>query len=358
MKTIKFKCHETQEGEIIIGSHLFDDFENSLLIETLNSLNIEKFIIITDATISKLYLQTVLNFFSIISPVHFIVIDEKEESKTLQIVNYLCEHLTNLGLSKNSCLIALGGGVVGDITGFVASILFRGINFIQIPTSFLSQVDSSIGGKNGVNVNSYKNYIGTIYPASLVISDVAFLNSLSQEEFLNGIAELIKISILCDKDLFNYLKTNYQNIVKFQKENLIHIIKTGVELKNKFVEKDLNDASERKALNFGHTIGHAIETASNFSISHGFAVSIGMAYEIQLTSKLGITPNNIVEETLEVLKLYNLPYQLENNLLNKAIESIAFDKKKEQNKITMPIIKEIGKSNLEKVNIESFNLLK
>ena len=259
-------------------------------------------------------------------------------------------------LSKNynrsDLVISVGGGITGDVTGFLASIYKRGINFINVPTTLLAQVDSAVGGKTGVNSIYGKNLIGSFYQPKLVITDTAFINSLSKREMICGFAEILKHSIIKDLNFFLWLQKNTKLILSKDSEKLIYAIKKSCQIKIHFVTQDINEKGLRMLLNFGHTFAHAIEVKNNYSkkISHGEAVLAGMILAI----KLSIIKKKCNEKTLKhIMSLYkenNLIYTLKNIYNSKWIKSlIPFlkqDKKNNDEKINFLLLKKIGKTEL------------
>lgn len=224
-----------------------------------------------------------------------------EESKCadnfIRLLNFLADHK----LSRTDAVVALGGGVVGDLAGFAASCYLRGIRFIQIPTTLLAAVDSSVGGKTAIDLSAGKNLAGTFYQPSLVLCDTEAFSTLPNEVFSDGCAEVIKYGAICDKELFQTLKD--EDI----KENIEAVVARCVEIKSEIVAEDEFDTGKRQLLNFGHTIGHAIEANSNYRISHGSAVAIGMAVITRCAADMGICSKRCIEEIEAVLKKYGLP---------------------------------------------------
>ncbi len=266
--------------------------------------------LITDINIQRIFPNLVgMNGF---------VIPSGEESKTLEFYTRIIQEIEK----KNpKTIIALGGGVVGDLAGFIAATYKRGIDLVQIPTTLLSMVDSSIGGKNGVNLGEKKNYVGTIYMPKKIIIDLDFLNTLPQEEFEEGMAEIIKYSLVFGRPSANLLSN-------FNKDNLKEIISECYEIKTSIVEKDRNDLNVRHTLNFGHTIGHSLELL--YGLKHGRAISIGMVKEFELAIQKGLASENNKNKLIELLEKYNLPTELPENFDKyRALEMMKADKKGE-----------------------------
>ncbi len=239
--------------------------------------------IICDENVAKLY-GDVINLGD-----KCIVVHASEDDKTLATVEKILAFIKDNGALRSSKLLALGGGIIGDITGFVASMYMRGIKFMQMPTTLLSMVDSSVGGKTGVNFGGVKNNLGAFNQPVQVVIDVDFLKTLTQEELLNGLVESIKIAATCDKNLLTIIHENKDKILAYDVDVLLDIIHRSCDLKRRVVEQDEKESGLRKLLNFGHTIAHGIESDSNYEIKHGYAVAIGMVYEMEYGYKHGLT---------------------------------------------------------------------
>jgi len=270
-------------------------------------------------------------------------VSEGETAKTLKRVEIIYDRLLALKCDRKSVLVALGGGVIGDLVGFVAATYQRGIPFVQIPTTLLSQVDSSVGGKTAVNHPKGKNMIGAFYQPRLVIADLNTLQSLPKNEFRAGLAEVIKYGIIYDANLFNYLEKNTEKILQMDKECLAHIIKTSCAIKAKVVEKDERENHYRMILNFGHTLGHAIEALTNYSrFIHGEAVAIGMVCAARLSYHLRKCSEETPRRIKELIKKCGLPTDFPDLDAQAIIESLYYDKKTTNNKIKFILVKEIG----------------
>ena len=296
----------------------------------------------------------------------FLPFHANEKNKSLRTANYYLNKLLSKNFNRSDLIIGVGGGITGDVTGFVASIFKRGINFINIPTTLLAQVDSAVGGKTGVNSSHGKNLIGSFYQPKLVISDTAFIESLPKKEMICGYAEILKHSIIKDKFFFSWLEKNTKSIIKKKSECLMYAIKKSCEIKKYFVTRDVNENGLRMILNFGHTFAHAIEVKNNYSknTTHGEAVLSGMI----LATKLSVVKKICSPKTLYRLKnIYlknNLVYtykKYENeNSIKKLIPYIKNDKKNNDNKINFILLKNIGKTflpNKSKISINNFKKL-
>ena len=232
-------------------------------------------IIITHPSINSLYGEEVLaSFIAQGWTTDIIEVPEGESSKSLNQAEKLYDHLLALNCDRKSVLVALGGGVIGDLVGFVAATYQRGVSFIQVPTTLLSMVDSSVGGKTAVNHPKGKNMIGAFYQPRLVVGDLETLRTLSQKEYRAGLAEVVKYGVIADAKLFEFLETNYKEIINLEHKFLTHIVETSCAIKASVVEKDERESHYRMILNFGHTFGHAIESLTGYSqFVHGEAVN-------------------------------------------------------------------------------------
>ena len=233
-----------------------------------------------------------------------------EENKNLDTIARLVSASAQLGLDRKSMFIALGGGVSGDITGFLASIYMRGVPFIQIPTSLLAQVDSSVGGKTGVDIAEGKNMVGTFYQPKAVYIDTDVLKTLPEEEYLSGMAEVIKHGFIRDNEFLGFLETNRPQLMALENAAVVRIIHTSCLIKAEVVSADERESDARRILNFGHTIGHAVEAASQFSISHGFAVAIGMVAICRIGVMKALLSAATADRYIELIKQYGLPTEI------------------------------------------------
>ncbi len=282
-----------------------------------------------------------------ITPEVFLLPDG-EEYKDLLWVSYIYGELLKARFDRESLLIALGGGVVGDITGFVASTYMRGIKYVQVPTTLLAQVDSSVGGKTGVNHTLGKNMIGTFYQPSLVLIDVDTLKTLPGREFRAGISEIIKYGVIADKSLFAFLEENREGILAGG-DSLVHVIKRSCEIKADVVSKDERESGLRETLNFGHTIGHALETAGRYTrFLHGEAVAIGICYASALAVKMGVLQNEDAERIKKLIEKYDLPTQIPDDIsVSEIMYAMEIDKKVKAGKIRIILPEAIGRVRIQ-----------
>ena len=247
----------------------------------------DRYVIITDSHVNPLYGEMVrAKLAKTALPVDIIEIPAGEASKSVNIVLDVVKQLIRLKVSRKSLLVALGGGVVGDVTGFIASIYMRSIPYIQIPTTLLAQVDSSVGGKTGVDLPEGKNLLGTFYQPKAVYIGLSFLKTLSDKDFSTGLAEVIKYGIIGDQNLFEFLEHESGGIKKHNPSMMKSLVGRSCKIKAQVVEMDEKELGLRRILNFGHTLGHALEASSGYSLSHGEAVAIGMVGAAKISHRL------------------------------------------------------------------------
>lgn len=298
--------------------------------------------LVTDDKVYGIYNKLINNVFTDYK-LNIVVIKNGEVSKNLKTFETVVDELLDKGIKKYHTLVAFGGGVVGDLTGFIASTLFRGINYIQIPTTLLSQVDSSIGAKTGIDSKFGKNLIGSFYHPKVVLIDPELLKSLSKEDYNNGMAEIIKAGLIHNKKLYDLTKVNH---------DIKELIKEAILVKKHFITIDPFDKKERRILNFGHTYGHALEAALNYEhILHGQAISIGMLKAIQLGINVNVTNPHIYEDVLNTLQKYELIINHPLVETNDIMDKIKFDKKYEADGIDFILIEEIGKPAIKRIKV-------
>lgn len=278
------------------------------------------------------------------------LIPDGERYKNIKTVSEIYEHLSISGATRNTAFIAIGGGVVGDLGGFVASTYHRGMPLVHVPTTLLAQVDSSIGGKTGYNLKTGKNIVGTFYQPIFVFVDTILLTTLSEKEFIAGMAEVIKSALIKDALFFDYLEKNREKILRRDKKALNYVVKHAEKIKINVVERDERESGERAILNFGHTIGHAIERYKNWKILHGEAVAIGMCYAAALSLKKGYISEETYNRILNLIKNYGLPISIRISF-NKLENLIYYDKKRRERDVEWVLLKGIGQAVWgEKVN--------
>jgi len=303
----------------------------------------DKLIIITNPIVKGLYGDALKqNLIAEGFRITILHVPDGEEQKSLEVAGRLYSELTDLYAERMTPILALGGGVIGDLAGFVAATYLRGVPLIQIPTTLLAQVDSSIGGKVAVNHGQLKNKIGAFYQPRLVISDINTLRTLPNKVLTDGLAEVIKSAVIGDKEFFSFLEKNLNKVKSLDNEALEEIVFQSAKIKAEIVEKDEKDLGLRNILNYGHTIGHAIESASDFKVEHGEAVATGMLAAARISNKLGIFDKNELIRLKSVIKKAGLPTLIPNLKLERIIQAIEHDKKILRGKIRFVLPKSIG----------------
>jgi 3-dehydroquinate synthase len=327
---------------IIIGNGII----KGILHQKAKVINPSSAAFISDSNISFIY-RDLIRSFKPGFPVCSLSYRPGEKSKNVKILMKLFRGLVKNKLDRKSLILAFGGGVTGDMAGFLASIYLRGIAFIQIPTSLLAMVDSSIGGKTGLDTGEGKNLIGRFYQPRAVIIDTDFLATLPASEFINGIAEVIKYSLIKDHQYFKFISDNRNEILSLDPAILLKLIETSCRIKASVVEADEYEASLRKVLNFGHTIGHAIERASGYSIPHGYAVAIGMIIEARISCGRNLLEPADLDKATELIKSYGL-LRYAGRIRKMSSRFIYYnaktDKKNESDQVRVIMLRSIGRA--------------
>lgn len=281
---------------------------------------------------------------------NYILIDCSEKIKNFEHYSNITEKILKIGIDRNSTIISIGGGTLGDLSGFIASTILRGVDLILIPTTLLSQVDSSIGGKNGINTKSGKNLVGTFYQPKLVLIDPSILSTMSRREILSGYAEIVKHSLINDKIFFNWLNKNSKKIFKFDSKIITEAIYKSILIKKKYIIADekekLKNKNSRAILNFGHTFGHALETYYKYNkkLTHGEAISIGMIIAAKISYELKYLSYLNLKKIIDHFKSNKLPINEKKMYDKKIFEFIKKDKKNINGKLTFVLINNIGSS--------------
>lgn len=333
---------------IEIKKHLLSEAGLKLITYT----KVAKLCIITDKNVHSIYTRTLINALSSTGfEIHKIVFDSGEKTKSFKSLEYILNYLSQENFSKSDMLIALGGGVIGDLTGFAASIYLRGINYIHFPTTLLAAVDSSVGGKTAINLPQGKNLVGSFWQPSAVLFDTKTIETLSKVELQNGISEMVKAALILDNSLFKLFEENSPSNLGYFIEDAI--IK-AIEVKKKIIEIDEKETGLRKMLNLGHTIGHSLEVCSNFNIPHGIAVAYGTLAISKIAEKKGWSKAHISSRLEEIYSKYqfDLSYHYSNVELAKAAYS---DKKRTNELITLVIPEDIGKCTLKDMHISQLS---
>jgi len=343
-----------KEYPVFTGENIIENISEHIN-DILNKT--KRLIIISEPTVSTLYLEKILTLLKNNFETLYFIIDEGEENKNINTVIQIYDFLLEKKITRDDALIALGGGIVGDITGFVASTYKRGVGFIQIPTTLLSQVDASVGGKTGINHREGKNMIGSFYQPDMVLADVSFLKTLPDRTYKEGISEIIKAGIIKDKKLFEILKTKKDDVIKRNPGIVSEIVSSSIKIKGEIVcEDEREEKGVREILNFGHTIGHIIETETNYTeFSHGEAVAIGMIKETEIAYKKGFLNHRDFEEIFNIISSYDLPIKIPEKISEKVLSKrVSQDKKVRNGKIKIPIPVKIGKAIIKEVKCKDY----
>ncbi|MCG2866121.1 MAG: 3-dehydroquinate synthase [Vulcanisaeta sp.] len=284
------------------------------------------------------------------------IINDGESGKDINTVLGIIKWVHGLGLDRDGVLIGVGGGSVLDTVGFSASIYLRGVDYINVPTTMLSMVDASLGGKTGVNAMGIKNVIGVIRQPRAIIVDLSFLNTLPVHNYVDGFAEVIKYGVTMDGELLNYVINNKDALLSKDRGALEFVVYKSLINKASIVERDeLDKGGERVVLNYGHTVGHAVESATEFSVSHGRAVALGMICEARVGVKLGLTNPDLPKTLLSALDSYGLVTKIDiSNIIDSVTKAISRDKKKSGNFLKLPVVIDVGKWELVRISVDEF----
>lgn len=334
--------------DVLIGPGLLKQ-AGSLILERLGKV---KCGIVTDENVAKHHLATLLESLAAAGlTAHTVVLTPGEATKSFRELGPLCERLLEMGLERGDIVLPFGGGVIGDLAGFAAGILRRGIRFVQIPTSLLAQVDSSVGGKTGINTPQGKNLIGVFHQPSLVIADTDVLTTLPPRELRAGYAEVAKYGLLGDAAFFSWLEKNWQGVFANGGPPLAHAVETSVMAKAAIVARDETETGDRALLNLGHTFGHALEAWTGFSsrLLHGEGVAIGMVQAFRFSEEQGLCRKGTAERVERHLKATGLPTRVSEIPGGKAdanelLRLMGQDKKVRQGKLTFILVRDIGQA--------------
>ena len=329
---------------IFIGSGLILNLKK--IIKDL-SINYIKCLIVVDKNVPNKKVDLIKKKLNS-GEVYIYHLEANEKNKNQKTVNQILEVLLKKNFSREDILISVGGGITGDIAGYTASIFKRGLKFINIPTTLLAQVDSSIGGKTGINTNQGKNLIGSFYQPKLVISDIDFLNTLPEREIVCGYGEILKHSLISNRNFFKFLNKNFRKILEFKSPYIEKTIYHSCQIKKEIVEKDEKERNLRKILNFGHTFAHAYEASLSFSkkLNHGEAVILGMTTALRFSKSNNFLPINEFKIIINHIESFGLPnnikkyFSLKN--VDKIISFMVNDKKNNTNRINLILLKKIG----------------
>lgn len=338
MKRIKVNIPDNQY-DVVLGENAIYSLYNE--IERLGlSTNIFGVI---DKNVFELHKTALFDAFkSFVSESKYIVIDSTEQNKSLETIQAIYEHLLKEKFSRDGLILAVGGGIVGDVAGFAAASYMRGIPYIQVPSTLLAAVDSSVGGKTGVNFNQRKNIIGAFHQPQLVVADTKFYKSLDRKEILCGMGEVIKYAYLSNEKFYNKVKDNIENILALHSGALSEIIEESINIKAGVVKQDEKESGLRKILNLGHTFSHAIESRRNYGIKHGKAVVVGITAALYLSNELNILPDEKLTQLLSLINKVEKYIEIDEPEPERIYEIMFSDKKNRDGKIKFVLIKGIG----------------
>lgn len=341
--------HATGEYDIVV-TDTYSDINGYI-----NRITNDDIVVVTDNKVYELYAQNIYNNL-IVSKKNIVIIEADEINKNINTIMYIYDELIRFECNRKTTLIAIGGGVVGDIVAFVASTYMRGVKFINVPTTTLSQVDSSVGGKTGYDYKGNKNIIGTFYQPNLVYVNTIVSCEIEEAKFIDGLVEIIKIAIVYDTELYEYIKSNIGNINKRDSNTVRYIIMKAIELKKDIVEQDEYENGIRAILNFGHSFGHSIEKINDFNISHGSAVAIGMVLSLKLSTKLLITSEKLCNEILDIFDELNL-LCINNVQFDGLFENMKLDKKNDSKDYNIIMVEKIGNAIVRKTTIDELKMI-
>ncbi len=342
MRTLKVNLDKKtmSSHDIRIGRNILD----RVVLLIAKNHKAARYVIVTDSNVNPIYghnLQGAMTEAGLKAAV--LEIPAGETSKTMSTVMEIAGRLLDLGADRGTLLIALGGGVVGDLTGFIASVYMRSVPYIQIPTTLIGQVDSAIGGKTAVDLPWGKNLLGTFYQPRAVFIDLDYLKTLPPKEYSNGLAEIIKYGMIEDDKMFKFLEENMEEVKNRDAGHLLKIVETCCRIKKSIVEIDEHEQGLRRILNFGHTLGHALEAVSDYTLSHGEGVALGMIGAAKLSAKMRYLPDNDLARLEKVIAAAGLPTRIGAGLaLQTVIERLKMDKKKKDDVVHFVLVKKIG----------------
>lgn len=333
------------DGREIYPIWIEADYRQLLSALSVYSFAQRRVCIVSDANVAPLYMQEIKDIFTqagCAAVIEFII-PAGEASKNLDMVSQLYETLILAHFDRNDVLVALGGGVIGDLTGYAAATYLRGIRFIQLPTTLLAQVDSSVGGKTGVDFNRYKNMVGAFYMPILVYMNTGALRSMQERDYLSGMAEVVKYGLIMDRDFYGYIQSHINEIHQRSLPELEYITYECCDMKRRVVEEDAKEQGVRALLNMGHTIGHAVEKLMEFELLHGECVSIGCVASAQISYRRGMVSEQELTQLIHVFSELKLPVRIPSSLsADGIIAATKSDKKMNRNTIRFVLMKQIG----------------
>ena len=338
-----------REGDFHYPICFEENFSNLAQAIREEGLMDRKICIVTDSNVGPLYESAVEEVLrKVSSEISVFTFEAGEKNKNLDTVSSLYQELIQNGLDRKSLLVALGGGVVGDLTGFGAATYLRGIDFIQIPTTLLAQVDSSVGGKTGVDFQQYKNMVGAFHQPRLVYMNLSTLTTLPAEQFACGMGEILKTGLICDGEFFRFVCREQESIKALDMKLIAAMVRRCCEIKAGVVERDPKEQGERALLNLGHTVGHAVEKLKNFTLLHGQCVGAGLVAAAYLSMKRGLLNEQEYQEICRGCADYDLPIHVNGLIPRDVLAATKKDKKMEQGHIKFILMDGIGKSFIDK----------
>ncbi|NSG81509.1 3-dehydroquinate synthase [Blautia schinkii] len=338
-----------REGDFHYPICFEENFSNLAQAMRAEGLVDRKICIVTDSNVGPLYESAVEEVLrKVSSDISVFTFEAGEKNKNLDTVSSLYQTLIQNGLDRKSLLVALGGGVVGDLTGFGAATYLRGIDFIQIPTTLLAQVDSSVGGKTGVDYQQYKNMVGAFHQPKLVYMNLSTLTTLPAEQFACGMGEILKTGLICDGEFFRFVCREQESIKALDMKLIAAMVRRCCEIKAGVVERDPKEQGERALLNLGHTVGHAVEKLKNFTLLHGQCVGAGLVAAAYLSMKRGLLNEQEYQEICRGCADYDLPIHVDGLIPQDVLAATKKDKKMEQGHIKFILMDGIGKSFIDK----------
>lgn len=317
-------------------------------------LGTRRVLLISDENVAEHYLDSALR--SLVDAGHradSAVIKPGEQSKTIETVTTLWQEMLHLGVDRSTVVVALGGGIVGDIAGFVAATYNRGLPLVQVPTSLLAQVDSSVGGKTGFNLQGIKNVVGAFHQPALVLACLETLGTLPDRELRSGLGEVVKHAVLCRPDMLSYIRSHATKIGQRDVATISQLVKICCEVKRDVVVSDEFESGQRKLLNLGHTFGHAIETVSNHTISHGEAVAIGLVAASRLSEKLRMCDTSPRTQIIETLSSINLPVEDAPFWTPEVAQAMVWDKKRQDGEIDIVLLRGLGDPVIHRIALDA-----
>lgn len=338
-----------RDGTIIYDIVMEESFHGLAAELQKLALSERKICIVTDSNVAPLYLDEVKEIAkSCCSEAVTFVFPAGEESKNLKTVQSLYETLILEHFDRHDCLMALGGGVVGDLCGYGAATYLRGVDFIQVPTTLLSQVDSSIGGKTGVDFDSYKNMVGAFHMPKLVYTNISTLKTLTEEQFSSGMGEILKHGLIKDASYYSWIIENASWIWERDFSVCEEMVRISNEIKRNVVEKDPTEQGERALLNFGHTLGHAVEKLSDFKLMHGHCVGVGCIAAMEISIQRGLINPEELDRLKTAMVTFHMPVTVDGLYEKEIIETTKSDKKMDNGSIRFILLKNIGHAFVDK----------